>query len=869
MTSTLSHEGNQPSIPATLAQRFDVGDLLASGSTGPTYQVREHATGRIGVLKLVQVASAWTAAERGRLGRELDKLATLRHPYLPEVFAAGIVDETPWLFRVEVEGDSLRDYLSQGPLPNAISIATQLASALDEIHRSGLLQRDLSPEHIIIRENGSIALISTAIAARVPTNSVFEVVGRAAYVSPECASGKLVSFRSDLYSLGCVLHEMIAGTPPFQGTNDELLEAHRSATVPVTANATAPVATLLAQLLQKEPRERPFSAQQVRRVLEPLAGALPAGVTTWTSSPVATAVPQAPAAVVPPPPPGRVSLPPPVPPGARKSGAPPRQATMTGMPAAGVSVPPPPPPQAAADLDYDDIAETKAVNRDMVNELRAFGGLQAIEPESQGATVPSAPSEASIQVAPNAFTSSQNGFPSPQPQATQQGFGSPQQGFGAPQQQQGFGAPAPQQGFGAPAQQGFGAPAQGGFNAPAQPQQQGFGAPQQGFATSPGMQSPAPYTSTPEPKKSRTGLWVALGLVSFCGVSTVAGAGATWFLNLGDVQTLAMGGGQLPVIYGEGNQPIVPVPTGVPTVAPAATTPTPVVVAPTAAPAAAAPESRLVHIESIPSGAAISQHGAHMCTTPCELEVFFGGPHPVRAELAGYEASEVTIDDAWGARPQTFTLAASAPAVAVIAPRPAPSPVPPAPEARPASARPTPAPATPAPRPAPAPAPAPLAARIAPTTTPAPTPAPTASPRLASGLRPHSATPASTPAATPAAPAAGGDVDSVRAEALAHFRARRFREAAASYERASRLAPTNVGIWNGLGAARMAAGDRPGAVQAYQQSVRLTPTSAGPHAALGRALAENGDSAGARREYQRALDLDPNNRDAQIGMSRL
>ena len=686
MTSTLSREGNQSTIPATLAQRFDVGDMLASGSTGPTYQVREHATGRIGVLKLVQIASTWTAAERGRLGRELDKLATLRHPYLPEVFAAGVVDETPWLFRVEVEGNSLRDYLSEGPLPNAISIATQLAAALDEIHRSGLLQRDLSPEHVIIREDGSIALINTAIAARVATSSVFEVVGRAAYVSPECASGKLVSFRSDLYSLGCVLHEMVAGTPPFQGNNDELLEAHRSTPAPVTANASAPVATLLAQLLQKEPRERPFSAQQVRRVLEPLAGALPEGVKTWTSSPAATAAPQALApAVVPPPPPGRSSLPPPVPPGARKSAAPPRQATMMGMPAA-VSVPPPPPPaatahpQASADLDYDDIAETKAVNRDMVNELRALGGLQAIEPESQGATVPAAPSEASIQVAPNAFTNSQNGFPSPQPQ---QGFGAPQQAFGTTQQ--GFGAA--QQ-----AQQGFGAPAQ----------QQGFGAPAQGFATSPGMQpSPTPYTSTPEPKKSRTGLWVALGLMSFCGVSTVAGAGATWFLNLGGLQTLVAGGGQLPVI---------PLPTGTPGLAPTAPTPTPVVIAPSTTvpttPVAAAPESRLVHIESNPSGATISQHGARMCTTPCDLEVFFGGPHPVGAELAGYESSEVTMDDDWGTRPHTFTLVASAPAVAVVV-APTPSPVPaappePAPEARPA-ARPAPTPAaTPAARPAPA-----------------------------------------------------------------------------------------------------------------------------------------------------------------------
>src|SRR5690606_1448243 len=102
------------------------------------------------------------------------------------------------------------------------------------------------------------------------TGSVFDVMGTPEYVSPEQAKGKLVSFRSDLYSLGCMLHEMLTGAPPFQGTTAELLAAHVDKPAPTPQVALpAGVSTLLAQLLAKDPRERPFSAQQVRRALEP------------------------------------------------------------------------------------------------------------------------------------------------------------------------------------------------------------------------------------------------------------------------------------------------------------------------------------------------------------------------------------------------------------------------------------------------------------------------------------------------------------------------------------------------------------------------------------------------------------------------
>ncbi|MBX7195392.1 MAG: serine/threonine protein kinase, partial [Sandaracinaceae bacterium] len=547
----------EASLPNVLAQRFQVSDRIASGQAGPTYRVTELATQRRGALKVIEAARAWTAAERGRLGRELEKLATLKHPYLAEVYATGIADDLPWVFRAEIEGESLRAKIeasraSGQPYAQALHVIAQLSAALDEVHRAGLLQRDLSPEHVLVRPDGSVSLIDTGVAMRIASASVFEIAGKPAYVSPEHATGKLVSFRSDLYALGCMLFEMLTGAPPFVGTPDQVLEAHRQKPAPALEGQPQPVTALVAQLLQKDPRDRPFSAQQVRRTLEPLTGALPvpqskpqgggtllglAAVSAPQQPPRADATEQlsaldlAKVALAPAPPPPkpapradgteqlsaldlaraetliasnastsnastdgssmtqnqtRQSVPPPVPGQAKRSvpPPPPPRASMPGgtatsgsgqmaaqgvLPPQGAQVPPPPPPAApvkspsSAELDYDDFAETKAVSRDMVNELRALGGLESIDPATaQAAQAPAA---------------AQQGFGAPQ-----QGFGAPQQGFGAPQQnQQGFGAAPAQGGFGAPAAQaapgGFGAPAQGGFGAPGQAAQGGFGAP--------------------------------------------------------------------------------------------------------------------------------------------------------------------------------------------------------------------------------------------------------------------------------------------------------------------------------------------------------------------------------------------------------
>ncbi|NOY93456.1 MAG: serine/threonine protein kinase, partial [Deltaproteobacteria bacterium] len=300
------------SIPAEIEERFKVLQPLASSPTGALFRVEDMRGGRQGVLKLISSSTSSSTSEKQRIKRELVKQATLDDPHLALPIVTGEADGGLWLFREWVEGQTLRARLADGELSasEALTVTSQVARALDELHRAGLLHRDLKPEHIVLgsSEGGveSVTLLDAGLAAKIDTDSVFDVLGTPAYVSPEQAKGKLVSFRSDLYALGCVLFEMLTGAPPFEGdTPAELLAAHAETPAP-EAPASLPEGArdLLNSLLAKDPRERPFSAQQVRRALDPF-------------------VPE----------PLRSGL----------SSAPARNATLLGMPAVTGSKPPEPP----------------------------------------------------------------------------------------------------------------------------------------------------------------------------------------------------------------------------------------------------------------------------------------------------------------------------------------------------------------------------------------------------------------------------------------------------------------------------------------------------------------------------------------------
>ncbi|MFT3923484.1 MAG: serine/threonine-protein kinase [Myxococcales bacterium] len=330
-----------------LSKRFHFVQPFAHGDSGTLYLADEPETGRRGLLKVLPPVPRALQAERQRLRRELVKQGSLESAYLVAPFATGETEGQLWIFREWLEGVSLRVRLArQGalPQPQALSIAAQLAVALDELHRAGLLHRDLKPGHILLdaQSDGltAVRVVDAGLCAPIAIEGETSVLGTPGYIAPEQLSGKLVSFRSDLYALGCVLYEMLTGSAAFSGpTSQAVLQAQRDGKHgPIPDNLPDGVSTLLRSLLGKDPQERPFSAQKLRRTLDPY---LPDGAAV-TRQPTKTFANVPDTKKVPPREPTG-TLRPPAPPGA---GA--QKATVMGLgspPAGGakVSVPPPPP----------------------------------------------------------------------------------------------------------------------------------------------------------------------------------------------------------------------------------------------------------------------------------------------------------------------------------------------------------------------------------------------------------------------------------------------------------------------------------------------------------------------------------------------
>ena len=264
-------------VPPGLSERFHGIKPFARGQVGTSYLATHRGSGQRGLLKLISTASVGSTSDRTRLKRELRKQTTIDHPGFVPILDGGEHHQQLWLFREFVEGESLAARLRRsGPLSvdETVAVASQVASALDELHRQGLLHRDLKPQHVLLSPNGDdpplVRLIDASLAPRHASSGVFDLLGTPAYMSPEQASNMLVSFRSDLYSLGCILYEMLTGSPPFSGEVDDLLKAHAEQEPPVLDVAVPErLAQLIGDLLAKEPRKRPFSAQQVRRTLQP------------------------------------------------------------------------------------------------------------------------------------------------------------------------------------------------------------------------------------------------------------------------------------------------------------------------------------------------------------------------------------------------------------------------------------------------------------------------------------------------------------------------------------------------------------------------------------------------------------------------
>ncbi|WP_370103239.1 protein kinase [Streptacidiphilus sp. MAP12-20] len=265
-----------------IAERYQLESLIGQGGMASVWRAQDLRLGRAVAVKVLTQGSASDGDSVERFRREAATLARLAHPNIVAVFDADAAGQTPFLVMELVEGQSLSDILKRGPLriEHALRIADQTAGALAAAHQVGIVHRDIKPANLMLTPAGQVTVLDFGIArlgdsAQVGLTSTSMVVGTAAYMSPEQAVGGQLDARSDLYALGCVLHEMLAGEPPFPGGN-QLSALHRHVSEPppplrsLRAETPADVETLVLGLLAKDPAARPASATLVQHQLTAL-----------------------------------------------------------------------------------------------------------------------------------------------------------------------------------------------------------------------------------------------------------------------------------------------------------------------------------------------------------------------------------------------------------------------------------------------------------------------------------------------------------------------------------------------------------------------------------------------------------------------
>ena len=266
-------------LRAALAERHVIERELGRGGMATVYLARDLKHGRFVALKVLSSALA-ASLDADRFHREIELAARLQHPHIVPVFDSGAAAGVLWYTMPFVEGETLRARLErerQLPLDEAVRIASEAARALEYAHQHGVLHRDVKPENLLLTTDGSTLVADFGIAR--PWNETGGltatglVVGTPGYMSPEQAAGeRTLDARSDIYALGCVLYEMLAGEMPYTGPNAQAILAKRlSEPVPrlgTTRDVPVAVEQTVSRALARVPADRFASAAEFLRALQ-------------------------------------------------------------------------------------------------------------------------------------------------------------------------------------------------------------------------------------------------------------------------------------------------------------------------------------------------------------------------------------------------------------------------------------------------------------------------------------------------------------------------------------------------------------------------------------------------------------------------
>src|SRR4051794_9156600 len=272
--------------PRLVGARYELGELVGYGGMAEVHRGRDSRLNREVAIKLLRADLARDPSFLNRFRREAHSAAGLNHPSIVSVYDTGEdpgPDGTPQPFIVMefVQGRTLRDILkSEGRLPvrRAMEVVADVCAALDFSHRNGIIHRDIKPANVMITPQGAVKVMDFGIARAVADNSATvtqtaNVIGTAQYLSPEQARGESVDARSDVYSTGCLLYELITGVPPFQGDSPVAVAYQHVRENPVLLSARNPeiprvVDSIVMKALAKNQLNRYQSAGDMRQDLQ-------------------------------------------------------------------------------------------------------------------------------------------------------------------------------------------------------------------------------------------------------------------------------------------------------------------------------------------------------------------------------------------------------------------------------------------------------------------------------------------------------------------------------------------------------------------------------------------------------------------------
>jgi len=286
--------------PGTKLGPYEIVALLGTGGMGEVYRARDTRLGRDVAIKVLPAEFAADAERLKRFEREAKATAALSHPNILDVHDVGTHEGVPYLVEELLEGESLRERLARGAVParEAVEIAVQVAHGLAAAHGKHIVHRDLKPANVFITREGIVKILDFGIAKLVegvplgeadtlthaPTGAtdLGRVLGTMAYMAPEQARGMPVDPRSDIFSFGVVLYEMLSGERPFRGetATDTVAAILKEDPPPLPEGVPPALQGVVTQCLAKRPDQRFSSAHDLALALRAFSGGgdTPAGL---------------------------------------------------------------------------------------------------------------------------------------------------------------------------------------------------------------------------------------------------------------------------------------------------------------------------------------------------------------------------------------------------------------------------------------------------------------------------------------------------------------------------------------------------------------------------------------------------------------